>query len=371
MSKVLIMVNSSESLLNFRFELITKYLEEGHELYISSPPGNALSKLTEMGCKCVEESNLSRHGMNPVKELKLLKSYKKTLKQIRPDVVFSYTIKPNIYGGMACKSLKIPFVPNVTGLGTSIQNGGIKSKIMLFLYKQGLKKAQTVFFQNSSNMDAFKELNIVKSNALLLPGSGVNLEKHCYVDYPKCEEPLVFTFVGRLMRDKGIIEFVKSADFIKKKHGNIVFQAVGSCEKEFELQLDELKKLNCVEFLGYRTDVHDIVSKSHAVVLPSYHEGLANVLLESAACGRPVVASRIPGCKETFEEGVSGFGCEPHDVDSLIQAIEKIIETSNEQRSEMGKNGRALVERVFDRKIVVNLYLNEIDKAIKEKEKTK
>lgn len=371
MSKVLLMVNSSQSLLNFRYELVKKIIESGNQLYISSPPGDALAKVTEMGAVCFEEKNLSRHGMNLSQELKLLKSYKKLVKEINPDIVFSFTIKPNIYGGMACRKYRIPFVPNVTGLGTSIQNGGIKQKIMLFLYKRGLKKSQTVFFQNSSNKDLFEKLGIVKGNSHLLPGSGVNLDKHYYVSYPDKDDPMIFTFVGRIMRDKGVAEFTDAAAIIKQKYKHILFQAVGKCENEYLAELERLKNIGSVAFLGYRSDVHDIISKSHAVVLPSYHEGLANVLLESASCGRPVVASDIPGCRETFEEGVSGFGCKAKNVQSLVEALEKMILLSNEERAQMGQKGRERVEKIFDRNIVVNAYLDEIKKATNKKENSK
>ena len=359
MSKILILVNSQASLLTFRFELIERLVQDGHQIIVSSPAGNSFKVLEQMGCEC-RAIEMDRHGMNPFKEIKLLRNYKKLIKDVAPDIVFSYTIKPNIYGGLAAASLKIPYVPNITGLGISIENGGFTQKVMLFLYKCGIRKAQTVFFQNISNKEFFEKKHVISGKCDLLPGSGVNLIKHCREDYPVSESPIIFSFVGRMMREKGIVELIDAAKIIKERHNNVLFRAIGNCEPGFEERLSQLEASKYIEFLGFRTDVHDLIKESHVVVLPSYHEGMANVLLEAAACARPVIATRVPGCQETFDEGVSGFGCNAKDVDSLVEAIEKFISLSMEERESMGLKGREKVEKYFDRNIVVSKYIEQL-----------
>ena len=320
----------------------------------------------QTGC-IFEPYAFNRHGTNPLAEMRMIRDYKKIIKRVSPDVVLTYTIKPNIYGGMACASLGVPYVANITGLGTAVENGGILQKITLTLYKIGLRKAQNVFFQNSSNLDFMLKHGIIKGAYDLLPGSGVNLERHYFEEYPKDNDSLTLLFIGRLMKDKGIEELIEASKVICHKHNNIKFVAIGDCEADYKERLNSIQT-NCpIQFLGHQADVHSYIKNSHAVILPSYHEGMANVLLEAAAGGRPVLASDISGCRETFDEGVSGFGFKPRDVDSLCEAIEKFIALPYEKKAEMGRAGRRKMEREFDRKIVVDKYMEIINEIKGEK----
>lgn len=365
MSRVLFLVNHDVVIYNFRLELVERLLRDGHKVVISSPYGERINDLIKLGCE-YHEIDISRHGMNPIKEMGLISTYKKLIKQSKPDIVFTYTIKPNVYGGISCASQGVPCVANITGLGTAVVNGGIKHLITLCLYKIGLKKAQKVFFQNTENMQFFVKHKIAMGEYDLLPGSGVNLERYSYEEYPENNGKEIFLFVGRLMKDKGFREFVDAAECMKEKKENISFEAVGFCEADFE---NELKKMNAesyVSFLGQQRDVHEYIKKASAIILPSYHEGMSNSLLEAAACGRPILASDIPGCRETFDEGISGFGFQPRDVDSLCEAIEKFIDLPYEKKAEMGRAGRAKMEKEFDRNIVVDKYINEVERISKE-----
>lgn len=367
MSKVLFLVNHEVVIYNFRLELVERLLHDGHSVIISSPYGDKIEDLKKIGCEYVP-LEFDRHGINPIKELQLLSSYKKLLKEVKPDIVFTYTIKPNIYGGLACIKTHTPYVVNITGLGTAVENGGILQKITLALYRLGLRKAQKVFFQNSENRDFMLSRGVIKGAYDLLPGSGVNLGRHCFEEYPQKEgKKLLFLFVGRLMKDKGIGEFICAAKRIKEKNENVIFEAVGFCEPEYEKELNRMSAKSYVSFAGQQRNVHEYMKRAHAVVLPSYHEGMANVLLEAAACGRPVLASDIPGCRETFDEGVSGFGFKPRDVDSLCETIEKFIALPYEKKAEMGRAGRVKMEKEFDRQIVVNKYMELIRKIEGEK----
>lgn len=356
MSKILFLINSDSGLYQFRLELLEELLKQNHEVIIATPKGDYTDKFIEMGCR-IRFTNLSRHGKNIFQELKLLKTYKKILKEEKPDVVLTYTIKPNIYGGIACRALKIPYIANVTGLGDAIENGGFLSKISLFLYKRGLKKANCVFFQNKANQTFFTNKHIISTKYDLLPGSGVNLERFSYLDYPQ-EEEVRIVFVGRITRDKGVFELAKAIEIITEKNNNVFFDIVGRIDENCENPFQGLK--GC-QYHGEQSDVRPFLKNAHAIVLPSYHEGMANVLLEAAACGRVVLASNVPGCIETFDEGISGFSFKVKDVEDLTKTIEKFIDTSYNKKVEMGKAGRNKVENQFDRRIVVEKYLEQIN----------
>ncbi len=354
MKKILILVNDVTTVLQFRCELICALVAEGHEVIVSVPKSDRIPEIEALGAKVVE-TEVARHGKNPFKDLKLLRDYKKLLKSIKPDIVFTFTIKPNVYGGMACGKRKVPYVANVTGLGV-VGDGGIMQKLMLWLYKKGLKKAKCVFFQNQANEQFFRKKKVVSDSTELLPGSGVNIEKFPFMQYPDGETTNI-VFVGRIIRDKGVFELAEAATRLKERR-NLCFVIVGDVEYGSENPFANLQNVKCV---GFHKDVKPYLEKAHAIVLPSYHEGMANVLLEAAACGRPILASNIPGCQESFDEGVSGFGFAPKNVNSLCETIEKFMALSDEQKSEMGIRARQKMESEFNRQMVVDKYLRQIN----------
>lgn len=294
------------------------------KVVIATQKGNSSDKLEKLGCRVIDVL-VDRRGMNPIKDIKLLKEYKCVLDKEKPDIVLTYTIKPNIYGGLLCGIKRIPYISNITGLGTSIEKNNFMSKIILHMYQMGLKSAQTVFFQNEENMKTFLAKKIVK-NGKLISGSGVNLEENTFEEYPEEDKTLKFLFVGRIMKDKGICEFLDCAKYIKSKYPDTEFDIIGGFdEEEYRSRIEEFHKKGIIHYYGPQDDVHSFLKTHHVTVLPTYHEGLSNVLLESAATGRPVIASDIPGCKETFEDGVTGIGFEPRNSDDLIKAVEKFI----------------------------------------------
>jgi glycosyltransferase involved in cell wall biosynthesis len=360
--KILVLANFGLGLYNFRKELLKELINQQHEVYISLPSDVYVPKLISLGCHFVETC-LERRGTNPIKDGKLLLHYIKIINGMKPDVVLTYTIKPNVYGGLACRLTRTPYITNITGLGTSLENKGVIQKITLRLYKTGLKNASCLFFQNETNLTFFLDKEIVKSKTRLrlVPGSGVNLAQHPLEEFPEENEQNSFLFIGRMMKAKGIEELLKAAKIVKEKYPGTQFDLIGSCEEDYQQQLAELHTSGIIHYHGQQDDVHSFIKESHATILPSYHEGTANVLLESASSGRPVLASRVPGCIETFDEDVSGFGFEVKSVESLVEAIIKFIRLPYEQKKAMGIAGRKKMEKEFDRKIVVKAYLNEIN----------
>lgn len=358
--KVLILANKDGGLYSFRKELLQKLISKGHEVYCSFPFAEKTELIKELGCNCID-TKVSRRGTNPVDDLKLLLSYLKLLKKIKPDVVFTYTIKPNVYGGMACALKRIPYIANVTGLGTAVQNGGLMQKLTLALYKIGLKKAKMVFFQNSENQKFMLNRGIVKGNNDLLPGSGVNLEQHCFEEYPESDQEVVLLTIGRLMKDKGTNEILQAAKIIKAEYPNVVFRFIGGHDGNCKENLENAVKEGIVEHIGRQPQVHSFIKESHATLHASYHEGMSNVLLETASSGRPVIATNVPGCRETYDDGISGISFEPKNVDDLVRAIKEFLKLTNEQKSQMGKKGRQKMEKEFNRNIIVDKYINIIE----------
>ena len=366
--KVLVFVNDDANLLLIRRELLEAMLKAGHEVVISVPNGPKVAALEALGCRVIL-TTMSRRGTNPIKDSKLLLQYIRQVRREKPNIILSFTIKPNIYGGMAARICKVPYIPNVTGIGTAMANPGLVQKIVLMLYKIALKKTKCVFFQNQVNKALFLDRKLIKNEAYaqLIPGSGVNLEKHPYEPYPSAEEGTTFLFIGRIMRDKGVEELFSAASMLKKEHPSVRFLLIGAQEEDYEAKIKELEDEGIIESLGFCENVHELIAKSHCVVLPSYHEGIANALLEAAACGRPVIATDVPGCRETFIDGETGLSCEARSAESLYSQLSLFLTFSQEKREQMGRAGREKIASEFDRQIVVNAYLEQIVALAKQK----
>lgn len=363
MKKVLFLVNHDIVIYNFRKELVERLLQDGYEVIISSPCGDRIKILQQMGCQ-YREAQIDRHGKNPIRDLKLLIYYKKLIKAEKPTIVFSYTIKPNIYGALAAAICKTPCVVNITGLGTAVEHPGMMQKITVAMYKIAFRKVQTVFVQNTENQDFFIKHRIFVDKLKLLPGSGVNLEQFQILDYPD-DEKIQFAFISRIMKEKGIEQYLKAAKYIKKIYPQTYFHICGFCEEEYEKILKEYEKQKIIIYHGLIMDIREILRKVHCTIHPSYYpEGISNVLLESAASGRPVITTDRSGCRETVDEGISGYIIPQQDSKALIKAIEQFILLSNEERREMGMAGRKKVEKEFDRQVVVEAYVNEIKKEL-------
>ncbi len=371
MKKVLILSNSASGLYEFRIELIRNLLGN-NEVYISlpeEPDDKYIMAFAEEGCHMLY-SPFERRGMNPLKDMQLFRTYKRLIKDNKPDVVLTYTIKPNIYGGLAAKSMHVPYIANITGLGTAILGGGLLSKALLYMYRMATSKAKCVFFQNSSNMEFMKSHGITgRGEVRLLPGSGVNLDAHPYLPYPSEENGIEILSVMRIMKDKGIEELLNAIESLGSSR--VHFTIAGNYEEEtrsvYEPQIEKLVKEGKLTYLGFVDEMNPIYEKSHIIVHPSYHEGLSNVCLEAAACGRPIVTTDIPGCRETVvtsdvtkitenDEAASGMLCQPRTAESLTETLEEMLELTSTEREEMGKAGRTFVETNFDRNIVIKAY---------------
>lgn len=359
--RILVLANNDVGLYRFRKDLLAALLGAGHEVYISLPDGGFVSELVQLGCRFID-TPIERRGMNPIHDSKLFHQYRAILKEVKPDLVLTYTIKPNIYGGLACRMAHIPYAVNITGLGSAIENGGWLKKFVLALYKPALKGARVVFFENTGNRDTLAATGVVpQGRDVVLSGAGVNLEDYPYQSYPQ-EGAVRFLFVGRVMHEKGVDELFAAAKRMKQEYGDgVEFHIVGSFEEGYKPLMDELEKAGVVKYHGYQSDMKRFYAMASCVVLPSYHEGMSNVLLEAAASGRPLITSDIPGCREAVEDGNSGYLCPAKDANALYGAMQRVMKLSVEQRSEMGCRGRERMEQRFSKTAVVTETIKHLE----------
>lgn len=357
--RIMILANDSAGLYKFRKELMEELVKR-EEVRVCLPQGSFVKHLKDIGVKYIPCDCLERHGKNLFKEKQLFSYYQKILREYMPDIVFTYTIKPNVYGGMACAKLNIPYVANITGLGTAVENGGILQRITTFLYKRGLRKAQIVFFQNKENMDFMLKRRIIKTRYELLPGSGVNLKQYRLMEYPNNKE-IHFLFIARIMKEKGIDQYLEAAEYIRGKYSDVVFHVCGICEQDYARKLEELQKKDIIVYHGLVEDMVEMQKISSCTIHPTYYpEGMSNVLLESAASGRPIITTNRPGCREIVEDEINGYIVKEKDSKDLIEKLEKFMGLSWEQKKNMGLAGRSKVEREFDRRIVIDKYMKEL-----------
>jgi glycosyltransferase involved in cell wall biosynthesis len=360
--RVLFLGNHGFVIYNFRKELIKELLAKGYEVYISLPKDDKVQEMVNWGCKFIE-TNVDRRGTNPVTDLKLILHYVKLLKRVTPDIVLTYTIKPNLYGGLACRILKIPCLNNITGLGSGFSGKSLLKSFLSLLYKVSLKKSYCVFYQNTEDMNTMLESKIIKGHYELIPGSGVNLYEFEYKKFPK-EDEITFIFIGRIMKDKGIDQYLEAAKIIKKKYSNTRFNLIGFVEKtqpHYNDLIQQYQNEGLINYLGYQSNVKPFIEEAHGIIQASHGgEGLSNVLLETAATGRALFASNIPGCRETIDEGLNGYTFEAKNTNHLVEKIEKFIKLPFEEKVQMGKSSREKVEKEFDRNIVIKAYMEKI-----------
>ncbi len=360
---ILILINVIDGLYSFRRELVEKLVKDNN-VYILSSDGEHSGYFQELGCR-FENVNINRHGTNPITDLCLVGMYMKAIKKYKPDIVLTYTVKPNVYGGIACSLMNVPYMANITGLGNAIENGGILQKIVRVLYKIGLRKANRVFFQNASNKAVFEKWKIVGENTQLIPGSGVNLDHHTPADYPGEESGIRFLFIGRIMKAKGIDELLRATETVHQNYPRASLDIVGGLDGDYQEIMEQANQLDYIRYHGRQSDVRPFIRNAHCTVLPSYNEGTANVLLESASAARPVIATRVPGCKETYDDEITGIGCTVRDANSLADAMIQFIHLPHSEKEKMGKLGRIKMENEYDRNIVIRAYLDAISEIVK------
>lgn len=366
--RVALSINASWNICNFRRGLIRALQAEGYEVVALSPPDAYAPRLAELGVAHVAMP-MDSAGVSPARDLALLLRYRRALRKLRPAVFLGYTAKPNIWGSLAAQSLGIPTVNNVSGLGTAFIRSGPLTAIVANLYRLAFRRSATVFFQNPEDRDLFVARKIVAAEkAALLPGSGIDLTRFAPVERSK-SGGFAFLLVARLLRDKGVVEFVEAAAALRARHPEASFRILGFLDVAnrtavSRAEVDRWVADGIVDYLGDAEDVRPAIADADCVVLPSYREGLPRTLLEAAAMAKPVIATDVPGCRHAVAAGITGLLCAPRDSGSLAEAMAEMLDMTPEARRAMGAAGRARMAAEFDEKRVAAAYLEAIESAV-------
>ena len=365
MSSIMILANQDSVLFNFRKEVIKEIIYNGYDVIISSPYGKKIEYFKKLKCKFID-TYINRRGINPFEDYKLFLTYLKIIKRYKPDIVLTYTSKCAIYGGMACRLTKTPYIVNNSGLIVLPKKLNFLKFFISFLYKLGDSKSNCMMYQNEYEMQIINNILKHRVKYKLIPGSGVNLDEFKYREYPDEKYGIIFNYVARIMKGKGIEEYLKCAKIVHKKYPNTVFNIFGIYEDETYKSIIEKYELEgIVKYMGVYDDLRPFIEKAHAIIHPSYSEGMTNVCLEHSAMGRVCIASDIPGCREIIEDDRTGYVFQLKHVDKLVEKIEKFINLSNNEKKKMGQLARSKMEKEFSRKFIGNTYINEINKILK------
>lgn len=368
---IVISYNTARYLYRLRIRIVLGLLERRYKVVVIAPWDEYSNKLKELGCE-VHDIKMDSKGTSLVGDAITLLEYRKLYRKLQPDLALHFTIKPNIYGTFAARSLDVPCLNMVTGLGTAFVKDSWITRIVEQLYKYSQTWPYKLFLQNQDDMNLFLSRNLAPKNKTeILPSSGIDLELFAPTDISN-NSTLHFLLIARMLKDKGILEFVEAARMLKPKYTNVRFQLLGSLGAEnrtaiFPEQMTAWVKEGLIEYLGETHDVRPYIADSTCVVLPSYREGLPRSLLEASAMARPIITTDCAGCRDVVDDGVTGYLCKVKDSIDLAQKLESMLLLTHEQRIEMGRKGREKMQREFDEKIVVKRYLDIVDEAINEK----
>ena len=361
---ILILANKQTTIVNFRLEVVAALVKAGYRVFVSLPDGDRIDEIRAVGAEIII-TPMDKDGTDPIKDFLLMLRYRRMIKETKADLVLTYTIKPNVYGGMAAASMKVPYAANITGLGTALENPGKLQKLAILLYKIGFSRVSKVFFQNKENRAFFEEKKIALGKHELIPGSGVNLEKFALMEYPS-ESRTDFAFISRIRKEKGIEQYIDAARAIKEEYPETYFHVCGFGDEYYEHRMKEFNDEGVLIYHGLLNDVRVMLKDAHCVIHPTYYpEGMSNVLLESSACGRPIISTDRAGCREAIDNGTNGYLIREQDSDDLIEKVRKFMELSHEEKRIMGLKGREKVEKEFSREIVINKYLETAKELIK------
>ena len=369
---VALLTNNDDDVFCFRKELIEALIVDGYEMLISCPDGPKFELMKEIPY-IYDNPDIDRRGTNPAKDLGLMAHYRKLFKQYKPAIVLTYTAKPNVYASIVAHQLGIPVINNLTGLGSVVNETGLMKNFIMWLFKYAYRKSACMMFQNETNMKVAIDQGMVKGKYRLIPGSGVDTDRYPLQSYPeggdgKTGEPVVFNYIGRILHDKGVDDYIEAAKRIKKDYPQTEFNLMGfiePTESHYEQDLAYLEKQDVVKYRGNQKDVKPFIARAHCTIHPStYGEGMSNVLQESASSGRFLITTNNPGCQETVEDNKTGYIYQGGNVDALVQTIERFLALPNEQRKQAGELGRKRMIEKFSRKIVIKAYQEEIERIL-------
>ena len=370
--KVLIVLNTTWNLVNFRSGLIRALIEQERDVVGVAPADAYVADLELLGCRHVAIS-MDNQGTNPVRDLRLFLDFLGLLRRERPDVLLAYTVKPNIYASLAAHLLGIPVINNIAGLGAVFIRSSLLTRLVKGLYAIALSRSSTVFFQNEEDREQFVKSALVRKGITdVLPGSGIDLAKFAYRPVGNgTGRPFRFLLVARMLWDKGVGEFVEAARLVKQEYPEVECCLLGFLDVENPAAItrdtvDAWVAEGVVQYLGVSNAVENEIAKAQCVVLPSfYREGTPRSLLEAAAIGRPIITTETVGCRNVVEDGLNGFFCKEKDAHDLARAMTRMIKVGQEARRKMGLYGRMKMEMEYDERIVIGKYLQAVEVAVR------
>jgi glycosyltransferase involved in cell wall biosynthesis len=370
--KIAIVANTTWNIYNFRMPLIRALETQGHQVVVIAPLDEYIVYLNQLRYTTHQPiKHLARKGRNPLSEMRLIFEFLRIFRKEKPDLVINYTIKPNIYGNWAAVLSGISSICVVTGLGYSFIHNGITNQISQKLYQFSFRKATKVIFENEDDCALFINDKICTvEQGIAVKGCGVdtNFFKPQKPKLPQNEQK-VFTFIGRLLYDKGVEEFVKAARLVKKEFPEAVFWIAGELDHDNpaavpEEILSQWIENQHIKYIGHVQDIRPVIEDSDIIVLPSYREGMPRVILEALAVGKPVITTDTAGCRETVEEGKNGFLVPVKNVPELAESMRECCRLSTERLLAMGQFSRNKALLEFDEKIIVNRFMEIINEIL-------
>lgn len=368
--KILISINASWNILNFRAGLIRALIARGYRVMAVAPNDAYSERLKDLGVEYYA-LEMDKKGVSPRQDILLLARYYRLLRRLKPSIFLGYTAKPNVYGSLAAHVLGIPVINNVSGLGTAFIKQGLLTQVVSLLYRLAFARSKCVFFQNEEDLELFTSGKLVsRAQARLISGSGVDLERFRPLPYGQDADPhFTFIMIARLLWDKGVGEFVEAARLVRKEVPATRFQMLGFADfanrtAVTRAEIDKWVDEGLIDYLGPSDDVRPFIAGADCVVLPSYREGLPRALLEGAAMAKPLLATDAPGCRQVVDDGANGFLCQVRNARSLADQMLKMISLPADDRKRMGMAGRAKVEAYYDERFTIQSYLDEIEKAL-------
>jgi glycosyltransferase involved in cell wall biosynthesis len=365
--KIVICLNTAWNLVNFRAGLISALVAAGHEVVAVAPDDKYAASLKALGCRFVP-LDMENGGTNPVQDALLTWRFWRLFSNERPDVYLGYTVKPNVYGSLAAHMIGIPVINNIAGLGAVFIKDGWLVRVVRWLYRLALKRSAKVFFQNPDDRALFIDGGMVSAEvAELLPGSGIDLKRFTSLPKPDAENPRFrFLLIARMLRDKGVGEYVDAARLLRQRWPQAEFCLLGFVDVQnpaaiSRAEMDAWVAEGVVNYLGVSDDVRTQLVTADCVVLPSYREGTPRTLLEAAAMACPIITTDAVGCREVVDDGVNGYLCKVRDAGDLAEKMERMLSLSPEHRAEMGLHGRTKMVAEFDEQIVIKKYLAAIE----------
>lgn len=368
MKKIAFVGNSSQTMCNFRLGVMAELARNGYEIVVIAPKDSNITAFKQNQIRLIP-IEMDCKGMNPFVDIELSTTLLSIYKKERFDFIFHYTIKPIIYGGWAARQVHISQISVVTGLGYTFIRKGWINRVAKILYRLSLRSAKEVWFLNQEDKTLFVEQSLVAQyKTRLINGEGVNVEKYKSVQ-KSLSHPFTFLFVGRVLWDKGIGEYVEAAKVVKQQHPKVLFKILGQLGANNPAcvnieQMNEWEQTGVVKYLGETSNVIPYIEQANCVVLPSYREGISRVLLEAASMEKPIIASNVPGCREIVINGENGFLCKPQNTSSLIACMMHMLSLSEEERRLFGQKGRELVNQLYDEKIIIQLYKEKLNEFL-------